>query len=208
MKRSAGLDTVQRNRPGDLKASRKYSTLRTPESLAVALGHQRRLRILVALLDGPPGSATSLRRDRLSDLTIKDVDYHLKTLRSTGAVHFLYSQRVRGATKNTYELAKSWKRLVSEMRASSRADTVVAQSVQLEERWRPNDSDLVPTTSVFRPVESAKASAHSRGLVHCDPDQAPRRSAADATRNTLDDVADHAVRVCQREDGGGRAART
>jgi hypothetical protein len=52
---------------------------RVPESRALALGHQRRLRILIALLT-EPGSATSLPRDHLRDLTLEDVDYHLKKL--------------------------------------------------------------------------------------------------------------------------------
>jgi DNA-binding transcriptional ArsR family regulator len=85
-----------------------------PESLAIALGHHRRLRILVALLEGP-GSATSLHRNQLSDLTVDDVDYHLKKLKSTGAVSLLSSQKVRGATKHTYELSEHWQPLVSEV---------------------------------------------------------------------------------------------
>ena len=85
-----------------------------PEGLAIALGSQRRLRILVALLGGP-GSASSLSRDQLGDLTRHDVNYHLKTLKSAGAVDLISSEKIRGAKKHTYVLSEIWKPLVSQI---------------------------------------------------------------------------------------------
>lgn len=82
-----------------------------PESLATALGNQRRLRILVAMLEGP-ASATSLRRGPIPDLSVDSMDYHLKELKAAGAITLLDSQRVRGATKHTYRLSESWKSVV------------------------------------------------------------------------------------------------
>lgn len=87
---------------------------RVPESIAIALGHQRRLRILVALLGGP-GSATSLSRGQLMDLAVDDADYHLKKLESAGAVAHLKSEKVRGATMHTYELSEAWRPLVRQV---------------------------------------------------------------------------------------------
>ena len=85
-----------------------------PESIAIALGHHRRLRILVALLEGP-ASATSLSRDQLQDLQVDDADYHLKKLESTGAVVHLKARKVRGATLHVYALSEHWRPLVSQV---------------------------------------------------------------------------------------------
>lgn len=81
------------------------------ESMAEALGHPRRLRILAALLDAPH-SATSLSR-KLEDGSPRDYDYHLKSLLKTGAIVFMRSRKVRGATENIYALSEldSWQAL-------------------------------------------------------------------------------------------------
>jgi DNA-binding transcriptional ArsR family regulator len=89
---------------------RGRSTPFIPESLAVALGNQRRLRILVAMLEGP-ASATSLRRGAIPDVSVESMDFHLKTLKSAGAIRLLNSQKVRGATEHTYSLSEPWKSL-------------------------------------------------------------------------------------------------
>jgi len=72
------------------------------------------LRILVTLLQGP-GSASSLSRDQLRDLSLNDVDYHLKKLESTGAIDLVNSEKVRGTEKHTYSLAASWRPLVAQV---------------------------------------------------------------------------------------------
>lgn len=81
------------------------------ESIADALGHPRRLRILTSLLDAP-NSATSLSR-KLKDGTPRDYDYHLKSLRKTGAIVLMESTKVRGATEHIYSLSnlESWQAL-------------------------------------------------------------------------------------------------
>jgi DNA-binding transcriptional ArsR family regulator len=85
-----------------------------PESLAAALGNQRRLRILVALLEGP-ASATSLRRGAIPDLTVESMDYHLKELKAAGAIRLMNSRPVRGATEHTYSLSEPWKALARDL---------------------------------------------------------------------------------------------
>jgi DNA-binding transcriptional ArsR family regulator len=81
------------------------------ESIAEALGHPRRLRILADLLDAP-SSATSLS-GKLKDGTPRDYAYHLKILLKTGAIVLMESRKVRGATENIFALSKleSWQAL-------------------------------------------------------------------------------------------------
>jgi DNA-binding transcriptional ArsR family regulator len=93
---------------------RRRSAPFIPESLAIALGNQRRLRILVAMLEGP-ASATSLRRGAIPDLSVGNMDYHLKELKSAGAIRLIRSQKVRGATEHTYSLSEPWKPLARDL---------------------------------------------------------------------------------------------
>lgn len=71
--------------------------------VASALGHPRRIRILLALAAGP-GSATSLAKSIGDDLTRKDVEYHVQVLVEGGVVALAGSRRIRGATERLYEL--------------------------------------------------------------------------------------------------------
>lgn len=93
-----------------MKPSGEPLTPYIPESLAIALGNQRRLRILVAMLEGP-ASATSLRRGAIPDLSVDSMDFHLKTLKSAGAILLMNSKKVRGATEHTYSLSEPWRSL-------------------------------------------------------------------------------------------------
>jgi predicted ArsR family transcriptional regulator len=93
---------------------RRRSAPFVPESLAIALGNQRRLRILIAMLGGP-ASATSLRRGAIPDLSVESMDFHLKTLRAQGAIRLMNSQPVRGATEHTYSLSEPWKPLAHDL---------------------------------------------------------------------------------------------
>jgi DNA-binding transcriptional ArsR family regulator len=78
------------------------------ERVAATLGHPRRVRILSELVKGP-GSASSLRK-KLTDLTVSDIDYHLKVLVKAKAIEQIDSRKGRGATELIYGLAPeaSW----------------------------------------------------------------------------------------------------
>jgi DNA-binding transcriptional ArsR family regulator len=73
---------------------------------ASALGHPRRIHILLALAAGP-GSATSLAKSIDETLTRKDVEYHLRVLAEAGAVMPAGDRQVRGATERLYGLPSS-----------------------------------------------------------------------------------------------------
>lgn len=82
------------------------------DRVAQALGHPRRVRILVALLERP-ASATALSRD-LAGISRGDAHYHLTKLLEVGAIALRSSRAVRGATELTYALSSDdvWKRAV------------------------------------------------------------------------------------------------
>jgi DNA-binding transcriptional ArsR family regulator len=77
--------------------------------LASALGHPRRLHILLALGDGP-GSATSLVLRVDDGATRKDLEYHLKLLAQAGAIKLARQRQVRGARESIYELVATERR--------------------------------------------------------------------------------------------------
>jgi DNA-binding XRE family transcriptional regulator len=82
------------------------------DRVARALGHPKRLRLLVALLQ-EPGSATALSK-KLAGVSSSDAHYHLTKLQSADAVVPHSTRLVRGATETTFAFPKDpgWRSVV------------------------------------------------------------------------------------------------
>lgn len=74
--------------------------------LANLLGHPLRIRLLKALADSGPGSATMFS-GQFGDATVGDCHYHLKALKRGGMVELDHSRAVRGVTERIYRLTPS-----------------------------------------------------------------------------------------------------
>jgi DNA-binding transcriptional ArsR family regulator len=46
---------------------------------------------------------------------VGNLDYHLKELKSAGAIRLIRSQKIRGATERTYSLLEPWKPLARDL---------------------------------------------------------------------------------------------
>lgn len=82
------------------------------DKVARALGHPKRLRLLVALLQ-QPGSATALSK-KLAGVSSSDAHYHLTRLHRVEAVVLDSTRPVRGATERTFAFPEDpgWRSVV------------------------------------------------------------------------------------------------